>query len=98
MIDPLWEVPSPNAAKEGKPSASGPTVAWYKVARAIITRPFRFILPVLVIVALQWGLDATGRTSNSNAVGMNEPYWSEIRSFAGYATLVFNLVRSEYEG
>lgn len=59
----------------------------------MLVRPFRFILPVLAVVGLQWGLGATGKTSNCNAVGMEEPYWGLISSFAGYSTLVFDLVR-----
>lgn len=80
-----------SASGEKKPAPKEPSIAWYKVARAMLTRPFRFILPVLVIAATQWGLRATDKTSNCNAVGMNEPYWNQIRNFAGYATLVFNM-------
>lgn len=58
----------------------------------MLVRPFRFILPVIAVVAVQWGLGATNKTSNCNAVGMDEPYWGLISNFAGFATLVFDLV------
>jgi hypothetical protein len=46
----------------------------------------------MVIAAIQWGLGATGKTGNCNAVGMEEPHWGQISNFAGYATLIFDLV------
>jgi len=59
----------------------------------MLVRPFRFLLPVLVVVGLQWGLANNANTANCNNVGMDEPYWGLISNFAGYATLVFDLVR-----
>lgn len=43
-------------------------------------------------MALQWGLGASGKTANCNAVGMDEPYWGLVKNFAGFSTLVFDLV------
>ncbi|GAA5850511.1 hypothetical protein JCM3766R1_003520 [Sporobolomyces carnicolor] len=101
LITPLWDVPAPNAAASSKPNASKPNTAlisWARLTRAMLVRPFRFILPVLAIVALQWGLGANGQTSNCNQVGMDEPYWSLIGRFAGYCTLVFDLFTTyEYD-
>jgi hypothetical protein len=62
----------------------------------MLVRPFRFLLPVLAVVALQWGLGATGETRNCNAVGMDEPYWGLVSSFSGFSTLVFDLVRFSF--
>jgi hypothetical protein len=92
IVETLWDVPATTKDVSGKGPA-GPSVAWPRVARALLTRPFRFLLPVLVVAGLQWGLAATGKTGNSNAVGMDEPHWAQISSFAGYATLIFDLVR-----
>jgi len=92
LVTPLWDVPVPAG-----PNSSGPAktktalISWARLTRAMLVRPFRFILPVLVIVAVQWGLRATNKTSNCTRVGMDEPYWNLINSFAGYATLVYNL-------
>lgn len=97
LITPLWDVPAPNAGSASAPNASKPNTAlisWARLTRAMLVRPFRFILPVLAIVALQWGLGANGQTSNCNNVGMDEPYWGLIGRFAGYCTLVFDLVSS----
>lgn len=89
LITPLWDVPTPNSNAAAK--ANTALISWARLTRAMIVRTFRFILPVISIVALQWGLSSSGRTSNSNAVGMDEPYWGLVRSFAGFCTLVFNL-------
>ncbi|GAA5958423.1 hypothetical protein JCM3765_007872 [Sporobolomyces pararoseus] len=101
LITPLWDVPAPNAVGAAKPNASKPNTAlisWARLTRAMLVRPFRFILPVLAIVALQWGLGANGQTSNCNNVGMDEPYWGLIGRFAGYCTLVFDLFTTyEYD-
>lgn len=98
LITPLWDVPSPNSTGSASaPNASKPNTAlisWARLTRAMLVRPFRFILPVLAIVALQWGLGANGQTKNCNEVGMDEPYWGMIGRFAGYCTLVFDLVSS----
>ncbi|KAL8286230.1 hypothetical protein RQP46_004718 [Phenoliferia psychrophenolica] len=97
LITPLWDVPSPSSASNAPVAKSkSALISWARLTRAMLVRPFRFILPVLVVVALQWGLAATGRTKNCNAVGMDEPYWGLVSSFAGYATLVFDLF-TDYE-
>lgn len=93
LITPLWDVPTPSksmSASAVKPNSA--LISWARLTRAMIIRPFRFILPVIAIVALQWGLASSGRTSNSNAVGMDEPYWGMVRNFAGFCTLVWNSV------
>ncbi|KDE09630.1 hypothetical protein MVLG_00037 [Microbotryum lychnidis-dioicae p1A1 Lamole] len=87
LVTPLWDVPSPSSGSKSK----GALISWARLTRAMMIRPFRFILPVCSIVALQWGLSSSGRTHNCNKVGMDEPYWGLVGSFAGYATLVFNL-------
>ena len=56
----------------------------------MLVRPFRFILPVLVIAGVQWALAATGKTRDCNAVGMDEPAWAQISNFGGYVTLIFD--------
>lgn len=89
LITPLWDVPSATSAAGAKSGTA--LISWARLTRAMLVRPFRFILPVLVIIALQWGVAATGKTSNANAVGMDEPYWGLITNFAGYCTLVFDL-------
>lgn len=95
LIAPLWDAPNPHA--QGKNvDPRKPLISWPRLTRAMLVRPFRFILPVIVVAALQWGLASGGAsraTKNCNAVGMDEPYWSQIQSFAGYTTLVFDLVR-----
>ena len=58
----------------------------------MLVRPFRFILPVLVVVALQWGLGASNAVADCNAAGMDQPYWGLIRNFAGYTTYIYDLV------
>jgi len=58
----------------------------------MLTRTWRFILPVMVVAALLWGLGATNATKDCNEAGMQQPYWNLIRSFAGYCTIVFNSV------
>jgi hypothetical protein len=63
----------------------------------MLVRPFRFILPVLAVVAIQWGVAANDDTANCNNVGMDEPYWGLISNFAGYCTLVFDLVSTRFE-
>jgi hypothetical protein len=45
----------------------------------MLTRTFRFILPVMVVAAL-------------NAAGMQQPYWNLISRFAGWITIIFNSV------
>lgn len=90
ILHHLWEIPSPHdAAAAGK----GPSVAWYKLSRALVTRPFRFILPVLVIAAVQWAVGATGATDSSAEIHLEPPAWGQIRNWSGYCTLVFDLVR-----
>ncbi|GAA5972274.1 hypothetical protein JCM11641_002385 [Rhodosporidiobolus odoratus] len=91
LVTPLWDVPSPHApaTTNGKPNTA--LISWARLTRAMLVRPFRFILPIIAIVALQWGLAANNNTHNCNNVGMDEPYWGLISRFAGYATLVFNL-------
>ncbi|GAA5862322.1 hypothetical protein JCM5296_005942 [Sporobolomyces johnsonii] len=100
LITPLWDVPSPSAGA-GAPNANKPNTAlisWARLTRAMLVRPFRFILPVLAIVALQWGLAANGETHNCNNVGMDEPYWGLVSRFAGFCTLVFDLFTTyEYD-
>ncbi|KAM0755808.1 hypothetical protein T439DRAFT_282416 [Meredithblackwellia eburnea MCA 4105] len=94
LVTPLWDVPTPNAnlSAGGKVAkANTALISWARLTRAMLVRPFRFILPCLVIVAIQWGLGATNKTQNCNAVGMEEPYWKLISSFAGFSTLVFDL-------
>ncbi|GAA95226.1 uncharacterized protein L969DRAFT_92511 [Mixia osmundae IAM 14324] len=96
---PLWEVVAPSAPSSSNTSGStnqtvpslGPSISWIRLTRCMLTRPFRFILPVIVVSGIQWALGATGKTADCNAVGMDEPYWSSIRNFAGYSTLIFNL-------
>lgn len=94
LITPLWDVPSPNAPGAGPNKPNTALISWARLTRAMLVRPFRFLLPVLVVVGLQWGLANNANTHNCNNVGMDEPYWGLITNFAGYATLVFNLVRS----
>ncbi|KAI5480058.1 hypothetical protein MNV49_002023 [Pseudohyphozyma bogoriensis] len=90
LITPLWDVPTPSS-QPGAPKAKSALISWARLTRAMLVRPFRFILPVLAVIALQWGLGATGKTSNCNAVGMDEPYWNLISTFSGYCTLVFDV-------
>ncbi|BGP12640.1 hypothetical protein JCM10213_008778 [Rhodosporidiobolus nylandii] len=91
LITPLWDVPSPSAAPTSGNKPNTALISWARLTRAMLVRPFRFLLPVLVIVALQWGLAANANTHNCNNVGMDEPYWGLISRFAGYCTLVFDL-------
>ncbi|GAA5995213.1 uncharacterized protein JCM10292_004602 [Rhodotorula paludigena] len=91
LITPLWDVPSPNAPGAGPNKPNTALISWARLTRAMLVRPFRFLLPVLVVVGLQWGLANNANTHNCNNVGMDEPYWGLISNFAGYATLVFNL-------
>lgn len=58
----------------------------------MLTRVFRFILPVMVISALLWALGATNATKDCNAAGMQQPYWNLIGRFAGWTTIIFNSV------
>lgn len=58
----------------------------------MLTRIFRFILPVMVIAALIWALGATNATKDCNAAGMQQPYWNLIGRFAGWTTIIFNSV------
>lgn len=71
-------------------TASGPTIAFPRLTRAMLTRTARFVLPVLVIAAALWGLGASNATKDCNTAGMQQPYWNLIRSFSGYMTIVFN--------
>ncbi|KAK4055191.1 hypothetical protein OIV83_000471 [Microbotryomycetes sp. JL201] len=89
LVTPLWDVPTPSSNAAAKTNTA--LISWARLTRAMIVRTFRFVLPVISIVALQWGLSSSGRTSNSNAVGMDEPYWGLVQNFAGFCTLVFNL-------
>jgi hypothetical protein len=70
-----------------------PTTDYPRLSRAMLKRPLRFILPVLIIAGLQWGLAATGKTAKSTQIGMPPIYWSEIRNFRGFVTLIWDLVR-----
>ncbi|GAA5857075.1 hypothetical protein JCM8547_007946 [Rhodosporidiobolus lusitaniae] len=99
LITPLWDVPSPNApAQANGAKPKGALISWARLTRAMLVRPFRFILPVLAVVALQWGLAANANTHNCNNVGMDEPYWGLVSRFAGYCTLVFDLFTTyEYD-
>lgn len=58
----------------------------------MLTRTARFVLPVMVVAALQWGLGASNATKDCNEAGMQQPYWNLIRNFAGYCTIIFNCV------
>lgn len=94
LVTPLWDVPIPtNNGNGASNKTKSALISWARLTRAMLVRVFRFLLPVLAVVALQWGLASTGKTANCNAVGMDEPYWGMITNFAGFATLVFNLVR-----
>jgi hypothetical protein len=95
LVTPLWDVPSPGATGPGGAKANTALISWARLTRAMLIRPFRFLLPVIVVVAIQWGLSANGKTANCNNVGMDEPYWNLITNFAGFCTLIFNLVRCE---
>lgn len=93
LVTPLWDVPTPSKSMSASGVKSNSAlISWARLTRAMIIRPFRFILPVIAIVALQWGLSSSGRTSNSNEVGMDEPYWGLVRNFSGFVTLVWDLV------
>ncbi|KWU46719.1 hypothetical protein RHOSPDRAFT_3080, partial [Rhodotorula sp. JG-1b] len=91
LVTPLWDVPSPGATGPGGAKANTALISWARLTRAMLVRPFRFLLPVIVVVAIQWGLSANGKTANCNNVGMDEPYWNLITNFAGFCTLIFNL-------
>jgi len=58
----------------------------------MLTRTFRFILPVLVTTAILWGLGASNATKDCNQAGMQQPYWNLISRFSGYMTIVFDSV------
>lgn len=100
LLSPLWDIPSPNAAvnTNGPPGAKKPTISWPRLTRALLVRPFRFILPVVAIIGLQWGLDANNHTRNCNAVGMDRPYWALIQNAKGFMTLLWDLVRENSHG
>lgn len=95
LIAPLWDAPNPlakNLMKNQDPHK--PLISWARLTRAMLIRPFRFILPVLSIAALQWGLASGGdnrATKNCNNAGITEFYWANIDRFSGYVTLVFDL-------
>ncbi|GAA6049559.1 hypothetical protein JCM3770_000847 [Rhodotorula araucariae] len=93
LVTPLWDVPSPTAAAQASGAAKPNTalISWARLTRAMLVRPFRFLLPALAIVGLQWGLVNNANTHNCNNVGMDEPYWGLISNFAGYCTLIFDL-------
>ncbi|KAJ8297016.1 GTP-binding protein Rho3 [Rhodotorula toruloides] len=91
LITPLWDVPSPSAPAAAGAQPKSALISWARLTRAMLVRPFRFILPVLAVVAVQWGVAANGDTANCNNVGMDEPYWRLVSNFAGYCTLVFDL-------
>ncbi|GAA5891114.1 hypothetical protein JCM6882_006426 [Rhodosporidiobolus microsporus] len=99
LVTPLWDVPSPSApAAPGSKQPNSALISWARLTRAMLVRPFRFILPVIAVVALQWGLAANANTHNCNNVGMEEPYWGLISRFAGFCTLVFDLFTTyEYD-
>lgn len=72
-----------------------PLISWARLTRAMLIRPFRFLLPVLAVAALQWGLASGGdnrATRDCNRAGMTEPYWANVDRFAGFMTLFFDLV------
>ncbi|WAQ85581.1 hypothetical protein PtA15_6A209 [Puccinia triticina] len=95
LIAPLWDAPTPHAKllmKNQDPNK--PLISWPRLTRAMLIRPFRFLLPVLAVAALQWGLASGGdgrATRNCNNAGMTEPYWANIDRFAGFMTLFFDL-------
>ncbi|GAA6038976.1 hypothetical protein JCM8097_000136 [Rhodosporidiobolus ruineniae] len=98
LVTPLWDVPSPSAPQANGAQPKSALISWARLTRAMLVRPFRFLLPVLVVAALQWGLAANANTTNCNAVGMDEPYWGLIGRFAGYCTLIFDLFTTyEYD-
>jgi len=89
---PLWDIPASAAtgASTTYGSSGAPTIAFSRLTRAMLTRIFRFILPVMVIAALIWALGATNATKDCNAAGMQQPYWNLIGRFAGWTTIIFN--------
>ncbi|KAA1101873.1 hypothetical protein PGT21_031900 [Puccinia graminis f. sp. tritici] len=95
LIAPLWDAPTPHAKllmKNQDPNK--PLISWPRLTRAMLIRPFRFLLPVIAVAALQWGLASGGdgrATRNCNNAGMTEPYWANIDRFAGFMTLFFDL-------
>lgn len=95
LIAPLWDSPSPHTKlliKNQDPNK--PLISWPRLTRAMLIRPFRFLLPVISIAALQWGLASGGdnrATRNCNRAGMTEPYWANIDRLAGFMTLLFDL-------
>ncbi|KNE91566.1 hypothetical protein PSTG_15018 [Puccinia striiformis f. sp. tritici PST-78] len=95
LIAPLWDAPSPHAKllmKNQDPNK--PLISWARLTRAMLIRPFRFLLPVIAVAALQWGLASGGdnrATKNCNNAGMTEPYWANVDRFAGFMTLFFDL-------
>ncbi|KAI8457063.1 hypothetical protein BY996DRAFT_4578843 [Phakopsora pachyrhizi] len=94
LIAPLWDAPNPQAKFSKNQSPTKPLVSWARLTRAMLIRPFRFLLPVVAVAALQWRLASGGddrATRKCNEAGMTEPYWSNIDRFAGLVTLLFDL-------
>jgi len=90
LTAPLWEVTASNANGSKFGASNGPSISFPRLTRAMLTRTARFVLPVMVIAALQWALGATNATKDANAAGIQQPYWNLIRSFSGYVTIIFN--------
>lgn len=88
---PLWDIPTGRSSPDQiKNASSSPSIAFTRLTRAMLIRPFRFLLPVLVVTALLWGLGGSNATKDCNAAGMQQPYWNLISRFAGYVTIVFD--------
>ncbi|KZT51943.1 hypothetical protein CALCODRAFT_487531 [Calocera cornea HHB12733] len=98
---PLYVVRSANVAVQGLLLLSGRSLpiplphASPLLSLSLVTRPLRFLPPVIVVLILQWGLCAGGHTGIMwNVLAIDEPNWCGITNAAGFFTLLWGLFGS----
>ncbi|KZP01627.1 hypothetical protein CALVIDRAFT_559430 [Calocera viscosa TUFC12733] len=95
---PLYVTRSANVAVQGLLLLSGRALpiplphASPLLSLSLVTRPLRFVPPVIVVLVLQWGLSSGGHTNIMwDVLAIYPPQWSGITNAAGFFTLLWGL-------
>ncbi|EJU03617.1 hypothetical protein DACRYDRAFT_99215 [Dacryopinax primogenitus] len=95
---PLYVTRSANIAVQGLLLLSGRSLpiplphASPLLSLSLVSRPIRFVPPVIVVLLLQWGMCGGGHTELiTNVLGIDGPQWCGVTNVAGFFTLLWGL-------